>query len=60
MAGSLAALVARFPAAGLSLGWTADTHWLAVAGAFEGAMFTAMTVTGLRAALLLFGGDDPA
>lgn len=43
----LAALVARFPAAGLSLNWAADTRWLAAAGAFEGALFTALLVARL-------------
>lgn len=47
MAGSLAALVARFPAAGLSLGWASDSRWLAAAGAFEGALFTALVVAGM-------------
>jgi len=47
MAGSLAALVARFPAAGLSLSWAEDSRWLAVAGGFEGALFTALVVAGM-------------
>lgn len=47
MAGSLAALVARFPAAGLSLAWTANAGWLALAGAFEGALFTALVAAGM-------------
>lgn len=47
MAGSLAALVARFPGAGLSLNWAADTRWLAAASAFEGALFTALLVAGM-------------
>ena len=47
MAGSLAALVARFPASGLSLSWASDSRWLAVAGAFEGALFTALVVAGM-------------
>lgn len=50
MAGSLAALVAGFPAAGLSLGWTRDLSWLVAAGAFEGALFTGLVVAGMAAA----------
>lgn len=50
MAGSLAALVARFPAASLSLTWTADLRWLAAAGALEGALFTTLVVVGMKAA----------
>lgn len=50
MAGSLAALVARFPGAGLSLAWAGERGWLALAGAFEGAVFTACLVAGMAAA----------
>jgi DNA-binding winged helix-turn-helix (wHTH) protein len=50
MAGSLAALVARFPSAGLSLAWASDARWLAAAGALEGALFTACLVAGMLAA----------
>lgn len=47
MAGSLAALVARFPTAGLSLAWTDNPLSLALAGAFEGAVFGGLVVAGL-------------
>lgn len=47
MAGSLAALVARFPSAGLSLPWASDPRWLAATGAFEGALFTGLVVAGM-------------
>lgn len=47
MAGSLAALVARFPGAGLSLSWAADPVLLAAAGAFEGAAFSGLVVAGM-------------
>ncbi len=50
MAGSLAALVAQFPGAGLSLGWAAATPWLIVAGAFEGALFSGLLVAGMTRA----------
>lgn len=49
MAGSLAALVTRFPGAGLSLRWTGDPRWLALSCVFEGALFTALLVRGLLA-----------
>lgn len=50
MAGSLAALVARFPDAALGLEWAADKRWLKLSAAFEGALFTGLLVHGLAAA----------
>jgi DNA-binding winged helix-turn-helix (wHTH) protein len=47
MAGSLAAMVARFPGAGLTLRWTEDWRLLAAAGVFEGAAFVTAMVAGL-------------
>ena len=49
MAGSLAALVARFPASSLSLSWTADAFLLAAASALEGALFAGFVVSGMLA-----------
>lgn len=46
MAGSLAALVAGFPSAGLLMQWAEDDRWLALSGAFEGALFTALVIAG--------------
>ncbi|WP_133365352.1 winged helix-turn-helix domain-containing protein [Qipengyuania sediminis] len=50
MAGSLAALTARFPNAGLGMGWTGDPLLLTLSGAFEGALFTAALAYGLTRA----------
>ena len=47
MIGSLAALVAKFPTATLSLTWASNPNWLLLAGAFEGAVFTALVVAGM-------------
>lgn len=49
MAGSLAALVTRFPGAGLSVAWTNEPVWLILSGAFEGAAFAALVSAGLTA-----------
>ena len=49
MAGSLSALTARFPGAGLAMSWTADPPVMILSGAFEGAAFTAALVRGLAA-----------
>lgn len=50
MAGSLAALTARFPSATLSLAWAGEPAWLAVSGAFEGAIFAGLVVAGMMIA----------
>lgn len=42
MAGSLADMVTQFPRASLSLEWTADPLLMALSGAFEGGLFTAL------------------
>jgi hypothetical protein len=47
MAGSLAALVARFPNAELTLAWASDSRWSAAAAIFEGALFTALVTAGM-------------
>lgn len=47
MAGSLAALVQRFPGAGLSMTWTRDPALLGLSGAFETAMFAGLVSAGI-------------
>ena len=47
MAGSLAALVSRFPGAGLSMSWVREPALAALSGAFEGAVFAALVSFGL-------------
>lgn len=47
MAGSLAALVVRFPDAGFSMAWASDPVRLAFSGMFEGAVFTGAVVAGM-------------
>ncbi len=47
MAGSLAALVTRFPGAALSMAWAREPLWLALSGGFEGAAFAALVSAGL-------------
>lgn len=49
MAGSLAALVSGFPGAGLSMAWAREPLWLALSGAFEGAVFAALVSAGMAA-----------
>ena len=53
MAGSLAALVSRFPGAGLSMAWVREPALAALLGAFEGAVFVALVSFGLSR-----NGDD--
>jgi DNA-binding winged helix-turn-helix (wHTH) protein len=47
MAGSLAALVARFPRAGLSMAWVHEPALGSLSGVFEGAVFVALVSFGL-------------
>lgn len=47
MAGSLAAMVERFPGASLSMEWTKSSAWLLASGAFEGALFVGFAVAGM-------------
>lgn len=47
MAGSLAALIGRFPSAGLSMEWVARPVQHAASGAFEGALFVALAIVGM-------------
>lgn len=48
MAGSLAALVANFPGASLSMTWLDNPIMAALSGAFEGAAFTTLVCAGFR------------
>lgn len=50
MAGSLASLVSGFPGASLDMFWAINPALLAGAGAFEGALFTALVAAGMAAA----------
>lgn len=49
MAGSLAALVSRFPEAGLSMAWARDPMLMALSGAFEAAAFVALVSAAMAA-----------